>query len=258
MLIVLSPAKSLDYSTPSTTDTHTTPDFIDHSAELISVLRELSPAQIGSMMKISDPLAQLNTARFASWSKKFTSANSKQAIMAFNGDVYEGLDAASLNTTQLNYAQSRIRILSGLYGVLRPLDRMQPYRLEMGTSLANPRGKNLYAFWGDTVTQALNQQLSRQKAKTLVNLASEEYFKVVRPKVLDAGIVTPVFEDWKNGKYKIISFYAKRARGLMARYAALNKISDAEKLKEFDLDGYQYIPQDSDSGRWLFRRRLAE
>ena len=261
MLIVLSPAKSLDYSTPSTTETHTTPDFIDHSAELIGVLTQLSPAQIGSMMKISDPLAQLNTARFASWSKKFTSSNSKQAIMAFNGDVYEGLDAASLNTTQLNYAQSRIRILSGLYGVLRPLDRMQPYRLEMGTSLANPRGKNLYAFWGDTVTQALNQQLrqlSQQKADTLVNLASEEYFKVVRPQVLDANIVTPVFEDWKNGKYKIISFYAKRARGMMARYAALNKITNAEKLKAFDLGGYQYVPQDSDSGRWMFRRRLAE
>ncbi|MDB5765993.1 MAG: yaaA [Collimonas fungivorans] len=258
MLIVLSPAKSLDYSTPSTTETHTTPDFISHSAELIGVLRQLSPAQVGSMMKISDPLAQLNTARFASWSKKFTSANSKQAIMAFNGDVYEGLDAASLNAAQLTYAQSRIRILSGLYGVLRPLDRMQPYRLEMGTSLANPRGKNLYAFWGDTVTQALNQQLSQQKSDTLVNLASEEYFKVVRPKVLAASIVTPVFEDWKNGKYKIISFYAKRARGLMARYAALNKIRDAEKLKDFDLDGYCYIPQDSDSGRWMFRRRLAE
>jgi cytoplasmic iron level regulating protein YaaA (DUF328/UPF0246 family) len=258
MLIVLSPAKSLDYSTPSTTETHTTPDFIDHSAELISVLQKLSPDQIGSMMKISDPLAQLNTARFASWSKQFTSANSKQAVMAFNGDVYEGLDAASLNSTQLSYAQSRIRILSGLYGVLRPLDRMQPYRLEMGTSLANPRGKNLYAFWGDTVTQALNRQMGRQKARTLVNLASEEYFKVVRPAVLDAGIVTPVFEDWKNGKYKIISFYAKRARGLMARYAALNKITDAEQLKAFDLGGYQYIPQDSDSGRWMFRRRLAE
>ncbi|MEM4985937.1 peroxide stress protein YaaA [Collimonas sp. H4R21] len=258
MLIVLSPAKSLDYSTPSKTEVHTTPDFIDHSAELIGVLRQLSPAQIGSMMKISDPLAQLNTARFASWSRKFTSANSKQAIMAFNGDVYEGLDAPSLNAAQLTYAQSRIRILSGLYGVLRPLDRMQPYRLEMGTSLANPRGKNLYAFWGDTVTQALNQQLDEQKSDTLVNLASEEYFKVVRPKVLAAGIVTPVFEDWKNGKYKIISFYAKRARGLMARYAALNKIRDAEKLKAFDLDGYRYVPQDSDGGRWMFRRRLAE
>lgn len=258
MLIVLSPAKSLDFSTPSTTETHTTPDFIDHSAELISVLKQLSPAQIGSMMKISDPLAQLNTARFASWSKKFTSSNSKQAIMAFNGDVYEGLDVASLSSAQLNYAQSRIRILSGLYGVLRPLDRMQPYRLEMGTSLANPRGKNLYAFWGDTVTQALNQQLNQQKADTLVNLASEEYFKVVRPKVLDASIVTPIFEDWKNGKYKIISFYAKRARGMMARYAALNKITNAEKLKTFDLGGYQYIPQESDSDRWMFRRRLVE
>lgn len=257
MLIVLSPAKSLDYSTPSPTENHTTPDFIDHSAELIDVLKQLSPAQIGSMMKISDPLAQLNTARFASWSKKFTSVNSKQAIMAFNGDVYEGLDAASLSPSQLAYAQSHMRILSGLYGVLRPLDRMQPYRLEMGTSLANSRGKNLYSFWGDTVTLALNRLLAKQTTRTLVNLASEEYFKVVKKATLDASIVAPVFEDWKNGKYKIISFYAKRARGLMARYAALNKITDPEELKEFDLDGYRHIPQDSDRGRWMFRRRLA-
>ncbi|MFC5474327.1 peroxide stress protein YaaA [Paraherbaspirillum soli] len=258
MLIVLSPAKSLDYTTPSTTEIHTTPDFIEHSAELIDVLKELSPAQIGSLMKISDPLAQLNATRFSSWSTKFTSANSKQAIMAFNGDVYEGLDAASLSSAQLTYAQTHVRILSGLYGVLRPLDRMQPYRLEMGTSLVNPRGKNLYAFWGDAVTLALKRQLQQQKSQTLVNLASEEYFKVVRPSVLDAAIVTPVFEDWKNGKYKIISFYAKRARGLMARYAAQHKIADPERLKNFDVDGYQYDAEASNAGRWMFRRRLAE
>ncbi len=257
MLIVLSPAKSLDYTTPSTIDSHTTPDFIDHSAELIEVLKQLSPAQIASMMKISDPLARLNTARFASWSKTFTSDNSKQAIMAFNGDVYEGLNVPTLDRAQLSYIQHHVRILSGLYGVLRPLDRIQPYRLEMGTSLNNPRGKNLYAFWGDTVTLALNQQLATQKKKTLVNLASEEYFKVVKPSVLEAPIISPVFEDWKNGEYKIISFYAKRARGLMARYAALNQITDPEQLKHFDLDNYCYIPQHSDVGRWMFRRRLA-
>ena len=259
MLIVLSPAKSLDLETPPTTKLVSQPAFLDQSALLIERLREFSPDQIGELMDLSDKLSSLNVGRYASWTTD--TAEGRQAIMAFNGDVYEGLDAASLNATQLNYAQSRIRILSGLYGVLRPLDRMQPYRLEMGTSLANPRGKNLYAFWGDTVTQALNlqlRQLSRQKADTLVNLASEEYFKVVRPQVLDASIVTPVFEDWKNGKYKIISFYAKRARGMMARYAALNKITNAEKLKAFDLGGYQYVPQDSDSGRWMFRRRLAE
>ncbi|WP_395824644.1 peroxide stress protein YaaA [Collimonas sp.] len=258
MLIVLSPAKSLDYTTPSSTDTHTNPDFIADSAELIAVLKQLSPAQIASMMKISDPLAQLNTARFASWSKTFTDDNSKQAILAFNGDVYEGLDAPTLDSAQLTYTQHHLRILSGLYGLLRPLDRMQPYRLEMGTSLANPRGKNLYAFWGDTVTLALKRQLAKQKTRALVNLASEEYFKVVKPSVLDAPIISPVFEDWKNGKYKIISFYAKRARGLMARYAALNNITDPEQLKDFDLDGYRYVPQDSDAGRWMFRRRVAD
>jgi len=257
MLIVLSPAKSLDYTTPSTTDVHTLPDFIARSAELIEILKTLSPAEVGGLMHISDALAHLNVTRFSSWSKKFSSANAKQAILAFNGDVYEGLDAASLSAKQLTYAQSRVRILSGLYGILRPLDLMQPYRLEMGTKLANAGGKNLYAFWHDTVTLALNHELAKLKTDVVVNLASDEYFKVVRPKVLEASIVAPVFEDWKNGKYKIISFYAKRARGLMARYATVNKLTDPEQLKEFDVEGYQFVAKDSDAGRWVFRRRLA-
>jgi hypothetical protein len=258
MLIVLSPAKTLDYDTPPSTDAHTQPDFITHSAELIDVLRELSPSQIGSLMQISDALAVLNTGRYASWSPKFTPRNAKQAVLAFNGDVYEGLDAPSLTSRQLDYAQSHIRILSGLYGTLRPLDLMQPYRLEMGTKLANPRGKDLYAFWDDTVTKALNQVLEGKKSKVLVNLASEEYFKVVRPKQLNAPVISPVFEDWKNGKYKIISFYAKRARGLMARYAVVNGIKHAEKLKEFDWEGYAFDEAGSSGHSWLFRRRVAE
>lgn len=259
MLIVLSPAKSLDYTpTSSNVYPHTTPDFMEHSSELIDVLKKMSPAQIGSLMHISDPLAQLNVARYASWSKKITNDNAKQAILAFNGDVYAGLDAASLTPKQLNYTQQHVRILSGLYGMLRPLDLMQPYRLEMGTDLHNPRGKNLYAFWNSTVTLALNQALVDKKSQTLVNLASEEYFKVVKPTLLNAAIVTPVFEDWKNGKYKIISFYAKRARGLMARYAALGKIIDPEKLKNFDLDGYRFEAKNSDQKRWVFRRRVME
>jgi cytoplasmic iron level regulating protein YaaA (DUF328/UPF0246 family) len=258
MLIVLSPAKSLDYDTPATTDLHTKPDFIARSAELIDVLRQKSPAQISSLMSISDQLAALNVERYASWSKKFTTKNSKQAVLAFNGDVYEGLDAASLSAKQLDYVQTHVRILSGLYGALRPLDLMQPYRLEMGTKLVNPHGKDLYAFWGEDVTRALNQELAGHKAPVLINLASEEYFKVVKPKLLAAQVVSPVFEDWKGGKYKIISFYAKRARGLMARYAALKGIAQSERLKAFDLDGYAFDESVSSASSWVFRRRIAD
>lgn len=258
MLIVLSPAKTLDYDTPPTTGMHTLPDFIEHSTELIATLKQLSPAQIGSLMQISDALAVLNVARYASWSPKFTKKNAKQAVLAFDGDVYEGLDAPSLSAAQLDYAQSHIRILSGLYGVLRPLDLMQPYRLEMGTRLANPRGKDLYAFWGNLVTDALNQTLAAQKSKALVNLASEEYFKVVKPKLLNLPVITPVFEDWKGGKYKVISFYAKRARGLMARYAVVNRITQPEKLKAFDVEGYAFDAAGSSEHCWLFRRRIGD
>lgn len=257
MLIVLSPAKSLDYDTPAVTALHTKPDFIARSAELIDVLKQKSPAQISTLMKISDQLAALNVERYASWSRKFTGKNSKQAVLAFDGDVYAGLDAPSLSTKQLDYLQSHVRILSGLYGALRPLDLMQPYRLEMGTKLQNPRGKDLYAFWGEDVTKALNAELAQHKSRVLVNLASEEYFKVVRPKVLDAKVISPVFEDWKGGKYKIISFYAKRARGLMARYAATKGIAQAEKLKNFDLEGYAFDEAASGESTWIFRRRIA-
>lgn len=258
MLIVLSPAKSLDYDTPPTTDLHTKPDFIARSAELIEVLKEKSPAQISTLMGISDQLAALNVERYASWSRKFTTKNSKQAVLAFNGDVYEGLNAASLSIKQLDYVQTHVRILSGLYGALRPLDLMQPYRLEMGTKLPNARGKDLYAFWGEDVTKALNAELAQHKSKVLVNLASEEYFKVIKPKVLAAKVIAPVFEDWKGGKYKIISFYAKRARGLMARYAALKGINQAEKLKGFDLDGYAFEEAVSSETSWVFRRRVGD
>ncbi|AYR25226.1 peroxide stress protein YaaA [Herbaspirillum rubrisubalbicans] len=258
MLIVLSPAKSLDYDTPPTTDVHTTPAFVPRSAELIEVLKTKSPAEIGSLMGISDQLSVLNVSRYASWSRKFTTKNAKQAVLAFNGDVYEGLDAASLAAGQLDYLQQHVRILSGLYGMLRPLDLMQPYRLEMGTKLANPLGKDLYAFWGSEITEALNGELAAQKTPVLVNLASEEYFKVVKPKLLKAQVVAPVFEDWKGGKYKIISFYAKRARGLMARYAALKNINHPEKLKAFDLEGYAFAPEASSESSWVFRRKLED
>lgn len=255
MLIVLSPAKSLDLETPPTTKLHSQPAFLDHSAQLIARLREFSPVQIGELMDLSDNLSALNVARYASWTHD--TAEGRQAVMAFNGDVYGGLEARTLTPKQLDYAQSRIRILSGLYGMLRPLDLIHPHRLEMGTRLSNPRGKNLYDFWGDTITKALNKTAGEQGAETLVNLASEEYFKSVKPKLLDMPVITPQFEDWKNGKYKIISFYAKRARGLMARYAAVKGITDPQKLKKFDVDGYAFDKKDSTDATWIFRRKVA-
>ncbi len=255
MLIVLSPAKSLDLESPSTTKEHTTPDFIAHAAELIEVLRSYSLGQIAELMGLSDSLSMLNVSRYAHWSEDH--AEARQAIMSFNGDVYAGLDARTLLPAEIDYAQRHLRILSGLYGLLRPLDRMHPYRLEMGTRLKNPRGSNLYAFWGESVTEALNAQLAEVKAEALVNLASEEYFKSVKPKLLGAQVVTPVFEDWKNGKYKIISFFAKRARGLMARYAAQHGITDPQQLKDFDVDGYAFDAAASADTTWVFRRKEA-
>ena len=256
MLIVLSPAKSLDLETPPTTSLHSTPDFLDHSAQLIERMRQFSPAEVGSLMGISDALSALNVARYASWTPQLTDA--RQAIMAFNGDVYAGFEARTLQPAQLDYAQSRVRILSGLYGLLRPLDLIHPHRLEMGTRLSTARGKDLYAFWGDTITDALNRTASEQQAKVLVNLASEEYFKSVKPRQLSVPVISPVFEDWKNGKYKIISFYAKRARGMLARYAAVHQIRDPEQLKQFDVDGYAYVPEASNDSSWVFRRKVAE
>ena len=255
MLIVLSPAKSLDYESPVSAREHTLPEFLDHSAELIRGLRQLSPSDIASLMKISDPLAALNAGRFASWTPQFNSDNARAAVLAFNGDVYAGLGAATLPDGAMAHLQSHVRILSGLYGVLRPLDLMQPYRLEMGTRLKTSRGASLYAFWGDLVSKALDRELRDRDSAALVNLASEEYFKAVRPALLSVPVITPVFQDWKDGRYKIISFYAKKARGLMARYAALHAVTDPEQLKDFDLDGYAFDAAASGPSEWLFRRR---
>ncbi len=256
MLIVLSPAKSLDLDSPPTTRKHSQPEFIPQALELIEVLREHSPAAIAELMDLSDKLAVLNVARYAHWNEDH--AGARQAIMSFDGDVYGGLEARTLAAKEIDYAQRHLRILSGLYGLLRPLDRMHPYRLEMGTRLANPRGANLYAFWGDSVTEALNLQIQETRAKALVNLASEEYFKSVKPRLLTVPVITPVFEDWKNGKYKIISFFAKRARGLMARYAAQHAVKDPQQLKGFDLDGYAFDASVSGERNWVFRRRIAD
>ncbi len=240
MILVVSPAKNLDYDTAPVTDQFTQPDMLEHAAELATVCKKLAPQDLSSLMKISDKLAQLNAARFGDWQPDFTQDNAKQAVLAFNGDVYTGLDATSFTSEMFAYAQSHLRILSGLYGVLRPLDLMMPYRLEMGTKLENPRGKNLYEFWGSHISEKLNESLERENTKTLLNLASNEYFKAVDKKALNADIITPVFKDCKNGQYKVISFYAKKARGLMARFVIERQITDVDALKTFDVDGYYY------------------
>ena len=255
MLIVLSPAKTLDYTSAVTTDVQSRPAFMQHAAELIAILRLQSPAQVGSLMKISDPLAQLNVQRYHDWSRRVSRRNSRQAVLAFNGDVYDGLQAGSMTQVQLDYLQAHVRILSGLYGVLRPLDMMQPYRLEMGTRLANEAGADLYAFWGDGITKSLAEAMKPHRDKTIVNLASQEYFRAVRPALLCGKVVTPVFEDWKGGAYKVISFFAKRARGAMARHAALHGVKKAVQLQDFDGDGYAFDAQASDALTWRFRRR---
>ncbi|MDO9277595.1 MAG: peroxide stress protein YaaA [Polaromonas sp.] len=257
MLFLLSPAKALDYETPAHVASHTQPLFTRQSAELIEVLKTQSPQQISSLMKLSDKLSGLNVARYEAWSPKFTANNSKQAALAFNGDVYEGLNAKTLGESDLQWAQAHVCILSGLYGVLRPLDWMQPYRLEMGTALATARGKNLYQFWGSEIANYLNERAAADASPVVVNLASEEYFKVVDRKALKPRVVTCVFQELKAGQYKIISFMAKRARGLMVRYAIENKLSSVKKLESFNLEGYDFSPDVSEPDRLVFRRQSS-
>ena len=256
MLFLLSPAKSLDYDTPPQVSIHTQPLFARQSAALIDVLKTKTPQDISRLMKLSDALSDLNVARYQAWSERFTAKNSKQAALAFNGDVYAGLNAKTLSAQQLDWAQAHLCILSGLYGVLRPLDLMQPYRLEMGTALGTGMGSNLYQFWGSQISNYLNERTVLDTSPTIVNLASEEYFKVVDLKNLKARVVTCVFEDYKNGKYKIISFHAKRARGLMVRHAIETKVATVKKLEDFNAEGYGFESALSKPDRLVFRRRL--
>lgn len=254
MRIVISPAKTLDFETAPVTDQYSQPDWLDDSQQLIDELRLLSQADVATLMKLSDKLAALNMARFGSWSTPFTTDNAKQALLAFKGDVYTGLDAESFSDQDFDFAQQHLRILSGLYGLLKPLDLIQPYRLEMGTKFANQRGKDLYQFWDNKLTDALNQEFNEQAEPILVNLASNEYFKAVKVKALQARVITPVFKDWKNGQYKIISFYAKKARGLMSAYIIKNQLTEPEQLKGFDLDGYYFSEEHSKGDQWCFLR----
>lgn len=255
MLIVISPAKTLDYETPPKTKVFTTPDYLEHSQRLINRLRNFSSLDLSDLMKISAKIANLNFDRYESWKKPFTMKNSKQAILAFKGDVYTGLDAETFMADDFKYAQNHLRVLSGLYGLLRPLDLMQPYRLEMGTKLKTDVGKNLYEFWGSDITEGLNLQLRKIKPKYLINLASNEYFKSVKVKELDAEIITPAFKEFKNGDYKMIGIYAKKARGLLSRYIIKNKLSDPEDIKSFCEDGYRYNKKLSKGSNWVFTRK---
>ena len=254
MLILISPAKTLDFETPAITSVSTQPDFLSESQYLIKILRKVSSAELSSLMKISDKLAALNAERYANWSQPFTSENAKQAVLAFKGDVYTGLDAETLSQQQLKFAQNHLRILSGLYGLLRPLDLMQPYRLEMGTKLQNRAGNNLYKFWTQVITDKINEEA---KGAPVINLASDEYSKVVNFNQLDSQVISPVFKDFKNGQYKIISFYAKKARGMMSRYMIENSIKRCEDVTGFNVGGYRYSRKMSTSEAPVFIRDEA-
>ena len=254
MLALISPAKTLDYETALPTDVHTLPRLLTHSQQLIDISRQLSATQIADLMKVSEKIAQLNVARFKDWQSEFNFSIARQAVFAFKGDVYTGLDAYALNDSQIEYAQQHLRMLSGLYGLLRPLDLMMPYRLEMGTKLHNVRGHNLYQFWDHHITDLINQDLANAESELLLNLASDEYYKSVNVAEIRAEIIKPVFLDQKNGKYKVISFYAKKARGLMARYMIENQLQRIEDLKSFNLDGYYFDSGSSIHGELVFKR----
>lgn len=255
MLVVISPAKTLDFETPWKLKNISQPDFLLESQLLIDQLQKLSATKIGELMSISEKLAILNAERFLNWHLPFTPENAKPALLAFRGDVYTGLDADSFSVKDRNFAQKHLRILSGLYGVLRPLDLIQAYRLEMGTGFKNNRGKNLYEFWGDKITEHFNSEFSNQQKPTLINLASNEYWSVVKPAKLQADVITPIFKDEKNGQYKTISFFAKKARGMMAAYVIKNQIKNPEDLKAFDSEGYAFNTKMSKENEWVFLRK---
>lgn len=254
MLIVISPAKSLDFKTPPVISNYTIPEFLTESEKLIGRLKTLTPKKISALMGISDDLGDLNFKRYHEWNLPFTPENAKQAILAFNGDVYQGLNAVTLSEEKLELSQSKLRILSGLYGVLKPLDLMQPYRLEMGTKLKYYKSKDLYAFWNPAITKKINEAVAESGSKILVNLASNEYFKSIDKKKLKAEIVTPDFKEFKNGEYKMISIFAKRARGLMTRFILENSIDNPLDLVAFDAEGYAFNSRLSKSGNPVFTR----
>lgn len=255
MLIVISPAKTLDYQTPAVTQSFSQADYLEHAQELINRARRYSVLDIMEVMSVSQKIAELNFERFEAWHTPFTPDNAKQAALAFKGDVYSGLQAETFSEEDFQFAQQHLRILSGLYGLLRPLDLMQAYRLEMGRKIDNERGKNLYEFWGDIITDGLNRQLQQSGSQALINLASNEYFKAVKKKNIEAEIITPEFKDYKNGTYKMMGVYAKKARGMLSRFIIQNRLTDVEAIKDFAEDGYHYNPEMSQGNTWVFSRK---
>ena len=257
MLIVVSPAKSLDYESKISTRKFTQPQFLSDSERLVQSLRKLDPDDLAGLMNISAKLAEENYQRYANWQTPFDRSNARQAIFAFKGDVYLGLQAEQFSSADLDFAQKHLRILSGLYGVLRPLDLMQPYRLEMGRRFATPRAKNLYEFWGSKLTDSLNDALGKQSknSRVLVNLASNEYFSALKPNDVNAEIITPQFKDWASGKYRVLSFFAKNARGKMAAYIIKNRLKSPEALKAFSEHGYRFDEEESTGSKYVFKRK---
>ena len=257
MLILISPAKKLDFDTAPITDRFTQCDFLSDAQVLINTAKQLSKDEIAKLMHLSDKLAELNVHRYQRWSQPFTPQNAKAALLAFKGDVYAGMNADTFTSANLDFAQQHLRMLSGLYGLLRPLDLIQPYRLEMGTHIANPRGKNLYEFWGILITEAVNEALTHSGSNTLINLASNEYFKSVKAKQLKGQVITPQFKEYKDGSYKMIGIYAKRARGLMSRYIIENELVDVQCIKDFNWEGYSYNEEQSNDVQWVFTRHSS-
>ncbi|MCF6217889.1 MAG: peroxide stress protein YaaA [Gammaproteobacteria bacterium] len=254
MLIVISPAKTLDYQTPATTLQYSQNDYLQEAQQLIERLRHYSVADISATMAVSEKIARMNATRFKQWQIPFTLNNSKQAILAFKGEVYSGLNATSFSEEEFQFAQQHLRILSGLYGLLRPLDLMQPYRLEMGRKIDTERGSNLYHFWGNVITTGINRQMQLNHSTQLINLASNEYFKSIKPSLINGEVITPHFKDYKNGRYKVMGVYAKKARGKMSRYIIKNRVDSAEELKHFTEDGYRFNPALSQESDWVFTR----
>lgn len=257
MLILLSPAKSLDFTTPSVVKNFSQILFSHEVDYLSSVAARLSSYELQDLMKISPELAQLNVERFAQMVDADRDKVERQAVFMFDGDVYSGLQARQMQKKEINYLQKNLRILSGLYGLLRPLDRIQAYRLEMGTALKTLAGNNLYAYWSEKLTASIAAELEQSRSKYLINLASEEYAKAVKLKSLPVPVIQPVFQDFSSGKFKVVSFFAKKARGSMVRYCAENQIKKAIDLKNFDYDGYRYVEEESDAYQWVFRRKIA-
>lgn len=256
MLLLISPAKTLDFDSPACTEMFSQPELLEYAEPLVDKLKKMSPKKLEDLMSISNKLAIMNADRYQNWQPPFTPDNAKQAVLAFKGDVYQGLEAEDFTQADFDFAMKHLRILSGLYGLLKPLDLIQPYRLEMGTKLPVNRKKNLYEYWGNTITNHINDAVDHLGHKHILNLASQEYYKAVKPKELKVPVIHVDFKEEKNGQYKLISFYAKKARGLMSKFIIKNQISDIAQIKSFNYEGYGFNDILSTEDHWVFTRKL--